>query len=86
MSGHVRPIVEVPGSRQNSKHVRIYLEARFLLVNAFHPIDDRGAERAVTAVASLHFFPPSLVRGVPKTKQRIKCTHELVDWVKHLTN
>jgi|KBSSwiStaDraftv2_1062776.scaffolds.fasta_scaffold76304_3 hypothetical protein len=37
---HVRPIVEVPGSRQNSKHVRIYLEARFLLVNAFHPIDD----------------------------------------------
>lgn len=40
MSGHVRPIVEVPGSRQNSKHVRIYLEARFLLVNAFHPIDD----------------------------------------------
>lgn len=40
MSGHVRPIVEVPGSRQNSKHVRIYLEAKFLLVNAFHPIDD----------------------------------------------
>lgn len=38
MSGHVRPIVEVPGS--SSKHVRIYLEARFLLVNAFHPIDD----------------------------------------------
>ena len=47
---------------------------------------DRGAERVVTAVASLHFLPPSLVRGVPKTKQRIKCTHELVDWVKHLTN
>ena len=38
MSGQVRPIVEVPGSRQNSKHVRIYLEARFLLVNAFHSI------------------------------------------------
>lgn len=30
---------------------------------------DRGAERAVTAVASLHFFPPSLVRGVPKNKE-----------------